>query len=105
MTSTRLALHILLVTGGTSLLVGCAHDYTVEPTFGVSVSQAIQRQTITPGGVGVDGVSPGLDGDAAKATIDRYQKSYTSPERLGNVMTLGVGSGSTTESMAGASER
>ncbi len=74
-------------------LAGCAVDYAAERGFGQSVSAAIQQQTIRPEGVGRDGVTPGLDGHASKATIDRYQKSYEQPQTLGNVMTLGVGGG------------
>lgn len=74
-------------------LSGCAVDYAADRDFGQSVSAAIRQQTIHPEGVGRDGVTPGLDGHASKATIDRYQKSYEQPQNLGNVMTLGVGGG------------
>lgn len=72
-------------------LTGCAHDYAAHHGFGQSVSAAIAQQTVNPKGVGRDGVSPGLDGVASKAAIDRYHKSYEQPQGLGSVMTLGVG--------------
>jgi len=71
---------------------GCAYDYSVEPSFGVAVNTAITQQTINTAGVGHDGVTPGLDGAAAKSTVDRYQRSYEQPSALGRVLSIGVGS-------------
>lgn len=76
-----------------SSISGCAYDYAAERSFGESVSMAIREQTIRASGVGHDGVSPGLEGAPSKAVIDRYNRSYEQPQSLGNVMTLGVGTG------------
>jgi hypothetical protein len=75
------------------LLGGCAHQYHVEPHFGSAVREAIARQTINSGGVGHDGVSPGMDGASAKATVDRYIRSTEQPPALGDVFRVGVGDG------------
>jgi hypothetical protein len=76
-------------------LCGCAHDYRSDTRFGDTVTHAIRAQTIDPAGVGTNGLKSGLDGQAAKATIDRYHKSFEQPQSLGNVYTIGVGSGGT----------
>jgi hypothetical protein len=76
-------------------LCGCAHDYRSDTRFGDTVTHAIRAQTIDPAGVGTNGLKSGLDGQAAKATVDRYHKSFEQPQSLGNVYTIGVGSGGT----------
>lgn len=82
-------------------LSGCAYDYAAERSFGESVSVAIREQTIRPDGVGRNGLAVGLEGQASKAVIDRYYRSYEFPQSLGNVYTLGVGTGSAPVSGAG----
>lgn len=72
---------------------GCAHQYEANADFGGSVRDAIARQTINPAGIGRDGVSPGMDGSSAKATVDRYVKSSEQPPSTGDVFKVGVGSG------------
>lgn len=91
------AMKSLVMIGSAVILLGCAHDYSVEPTFGLSVGGAIEQQTVNPRGALTDGVSPGMDGVAASATVDQYQKSFIQPQRLGNVMSLGVGTDSTSQ--------
>lgn len=75
------------------LLGGCAHQYQPEADFGSAVREAIARQTINPMGVGHDGVSPGMDGASAKATVDRYVKSSESPPATGDAFLVGVSDG------------
>lgn len=75
------------------LLGGCAHQYQPEADFGSAVREAIARQTINPMGAGHDGVSPGMDGASAKATVDRYVKSTESPPATGDAFRLGVSDG------------
>lgn len=77
------------------LLGGCAHQYEPEADFGSAVREAIARQTISPSGVGHDGVTPGMDGTSAKATIDRYVKSMEQPPSIGDVFRVGISDGST----------
>ncbi len=74
-------------------VTGCAYDYTAESAFGESVKFAVREQSIRPGGLGVNGVSTGLEGAPSKAVIDRYIRSYEFPQSLGNVLTIGVGTG------------
>ena len=74
------------------LASGCAHQYETNADFGGSVRDAIARQTINPAGVGRDGVSPGLDGASARATVDRYMKTSEQPPSSGDVFKVGVGS-------------
>lgn len=86
----RLAVSVGLVA---LLSAGCAHQYETKADFGSSVRDAIARQTINPAGVGSDGVSPGMDGSSAKATVDRYVKTSEQPPSTGDVFKVGVGSG------------
>jgi hypothetical protein len=85
------ALMIALV--GLPFLTGCAYDYAAERSFGESVKLAVREQSIRPDGLGVNGVSTGLEGAPSKAVIDRYNRSYEFPQSLGNVLTIGVGTG------------
>ena len=75
------------------LLTGCAYDYAAERSFGESVKIAVREQSIRPDGLGVNGLSTGLEGAPSKAVIDRYNRSYEFPQSLGNVLTIGVGTG------------
>ncbi|NBW00422.1 MAG: hypothetical protein EBR85_01675 [Betaproteobacteria bacterium] len=86
---------VVAVTLCVTVLAGCAHDYSIERSFGTSVSAAIKEQSIRPNGIGYDGVVIGLEGAPAKAVIDRYNRSYEFPQNLGNVLTIGVGTGTT----------
>ncbi len=83
----------MIVLIGLPLLTGCAYDYAAERSFGESVKVAVREQSIRPDGVGMNGVSPGLEGTPSKAVIDRYNRSYEFPQSLGNVLTIGVGTG------------
>lgn len=74
-----------------AILSGCAHDYATEASFGRSVSEAVARQSLNPNGTIQDGVTPGMDGFAAKASIDRYQAGFERPAGMGNVLAIGVG--------------
>jgi hypothetical protein len=74
-------------------LTGCAYDYAAERSFGESVKVAVREQSIRPGGLGMNGLSTGLEGAPSKAVIDRYNRSYEFPQSLGNVLTIGVGTG------------
>ncbi|MBU3719435.1 MAG: hypothetical protein FGM22_01580 [Burkholderiaceae bacterium] len=72
-------------------LVGCAHQYAPEASFGSSVKDSVRMQSVRINGVGHDRIEPGFDGLAAKAVMDRYVRSYEQPQQLGNVLRLGVG--------------
>ena len=64
-----------------------------ERTFGDAVRAAIARQTLNPAASQNSTDASGLDGPAAKGTIDRYQKSFETPPAAVNVYTIGVGGG------------
>ncbi|MBU3724084.1 MAG: hypothetical protein FGM18_01065 [Burkholderiaceae bacterium] len=83
-------------------LMGCAHQYAPEATFGLTVQQSIRQQSVRVNGVGHDRIEPGFDGAAAKAVMDRYVRSYEQPQPLGNVLRLGVGTPLTGTGMATA---
>ena len=89
-TSAKILMIILICTPA---LEGCAYDYAAERSFGESVKVAVREQSIRPDGYGVNGLSIGLEGAPAKAVIDRYNRSYEFPQSLGNVLTIGVGTG------------
>lgn len=77
-------------------LSGCAHDYRADQTLGASVNAAIRQQAIPPKEPVRDGLASGLDGQSAKFTLDRYHKSFEQPTGVGNVYTIGVGTGGDT---------
>ncbi len=93
------------IKGGVSLLavgslVGCAHQYAPEASFGSSIKDSVRLQSVRVDGVGHDRIEPGFDGAAAKAVMDRYVRSYEQPQQLGNVFRLGVGTPVTGAGMA-----
>lgn len=64
-----------------------------DGTFGDTVRMAVAQQTLNPDASrNTDPVS-GMDGSAAHAVMDRYQKSFAEPEPQPNVFTIGVGGG------------
>lgn len=76
------------------ILGGCAHPrYASDEAFGDSVRAAQAQQTLHPDASRNTAPPKGMEGAAAKATIDRYQKSYETPQAPVNVFTIGVGTG------------
>jgi hypothetical protein len=81
------------------LMGGCAEpriggNSLTDQTFGNAVRAAQAQQTLNPEASRNSAAPQGMDGPAAKATIDRYQKSFETPSAPVNVYTIGVGSGS-----------
>jgi hypothetical protein len=77
-------------------LSGCAPNTPrLDANFGDAVNTAKAQQTINPDASQNTDPVAGLDGQAANAVIDRYQKSYEQPPAPTNVFTIGVGGGST----------
>ena len=72
-------------------LSSCAYQYEPEPSFGITVREAITQQSIVPRGVGHDRIDIGFEGAAATAVMDRYIRSYEQPTALGDVFRIGVG--------------
>lgn len=58
---------------------GCQGWYT-SPDFGETVRQAVQAQQVNPNApVGNWAAPSGMDGPAAKSTIDNYDRSFVNP--------------------------
>ena len=73
----------------------------IDDNFGASVRQMVQTQTANPSApLRTQSAAP-TDGQAAKAAVDRYQKSFEVPPLPTNVFNIGVGGGAA--SPAGAS--
>lgn len=61
------------------IAVGCAGPSRLEMDFGNSVSLAKSNQILNPeAGKNIEPVS-GLDGEAARATIEKYRKDFEKP--------------------------
>jgi hypothetical protein len=71
---------------------GCAFSYQPEAGFGDSVRGAISKQTVNQSQALTDGVSPGLEGTAANASIQNYNRSFDQPVSLDSVLSIGIGS-------------
>ena len=78
-----------------AITTGCATSPApnLDRHFGEAVNEAVARQTLNPGAARNSDPVAGLDGGAAKAVVNRYQKSYEVPPAPVNVFTIGVGSG------------
>lgn len=64
-------------------LIGCAQTTTPEydKHFGEAVRAAVAQQTINPDASRNTDPVLGLDGKAAGATMDNYDKSFVKPEK------------------------
>jgi len=92
MDTRKLAMTTLCLTA--LLAAGCAENrYREEEGFGDAVRAAMARQIINPDASRNPARPDGMDGNSAKATVDRYQKSFESPPPPVNVFTIGVGGG------------
>ena len=70
-------LKVISVMLTSTLLLACQTNWYESPDFGNSVNQAVMAQSINPNApVGNKTPTKGLDGPAAKAGIDNYQRSY-----------------------------
>jgi hypothetical protein len=79
-----------LFAGGCSNRIG--GNAPTDQSFGDAVRAAQSRQTLNP--MASQNPTPAvLDGQAAKATVDRYEKSFELPPPPVNVYTIGVGTG------------
>ena len=82
----------LIVAAG--LTAGCVnYPSPVDEQFGSAVTRARAQQVIDPDAPSRPRPPMTQDGQAAKATIDRYEKSYETPPPPVNVFTIGVGGG------------
>jgi hypothetical protein len=65
----------------------------IDDKFGASVRQMVQSQTANPSAPRTDQSQAATDGQATKAAVDRYQKSFEVPPLPTNVFNIGVGGG------------
>ncbi len=79
-----------------TLLLACQTNWYESPDFGNSVNQAVIAQSVNPNApLGNKTPTKGLDGPAAKAGIDNYQRSYEIKSTTGNYpSTAGSGTNS-----------
>ncbi|MCM5572084.1 hypothetical protein M6I34_16325 [Burkholderiaceae bacterium FT117] len=87
------SINLVTLAGLTLLLGACANPATpsYDAKFGESVRQAQALQTLNPdAGKNADPVT-GIDGEAGKAAIDRYQESFRTPPKTIEVFNIGGG--------------
>lgn len=76
-------------------LGGCADAPTrTDQMFGDAVRAATASQIIDPDASRNMTPPAGMEGAAAKASVDRYQKSFEAPPPPVNVFTIGMGGAS-----------
>jgi hypothetical protein len=74
-----------------TLLLACQSNWYESPDFGNSVNGAITSQAVNPNApIGNKTPTKGLDGPAAKAGVDNYQRSYESRATTGGYPGGGV---------------
>lgn len=89
-TQTKLLLIVAFAT-----LAGCASRSTPEwdAHFGEAVNMAKAQQTINPNASQNRDPVKGIDGRAARESIERYEASFTKPPPPANVFSIGVSGG------------
>ena len=82
----------LMIIAGLALLPGCVAIYPeVDQREGQAVTAARTAQTIDPRASGKPRPVSGIDGRAAKETMDRYVDTFKSPPPVMNVINIGGG--------------
>jgi type IV pilus biogenesis protein CpaD/CtpE len=66
----------------------------VDQNLGQALRAARSAQTADPDAAWRPRVQAGLDGNAANASVNRYQKSFEAPSNGGNVFNIGIGQAS-----------
>jgi hypothetical protein len=81
----------LIMLLGAAAMAGCATTPNWDEHFGEASAQAKAAQTRNPG---VQHPAPdGMDGQAAKSTIDNYEKSFSNPTQSGGASGIDFGMG------------
>lgn len=81
----------------TAVFAVCALSACVATTphwdaqFGASVKSAVSQQTCNPEAVRNTDPVAGLDGRAAGAVLERYEKTFSAPPQQQNIFTIGIG--------------
>lgn len=83
---------LVLLLGGCVLLAGCMpRGYQADENLGQAVKQDVAMQMAYPQGIPALG-PPGLEGQAAKANVDRYLFTFIMPPAPVNALSMGLGS-------------
>jgi hypothetical protein len=81
-----------LIIVGLCLLAGCVAIYPeVDQRYGEATASARSAQTLNPHAAREPRPVSGIDGPAAKETIDRYLNSFKAPPPTTNVLNIGGG--------------
>jgi hypothetical protein len=77
-------------------LVACSTTPYLDEQFGISLATLKAQQVINPDAPRTTAPVTGLDGKAAKGALDNYRDSFRKPpSEASNVLSIGVGQGST----------
>jgi type IV pilus biogenesis protein CpaD/CtpE len=71
-------------------LAGCSSSPRIDDHFGEAVRANLSAQVANPAASNSANPAAGVDGHAARAAQERYEKSFTQPE---NKQTLLIGTG------------
>jgi hypothetical protein len=83
-----------LIVAGLGLLAGCVAIHPeVDQRYGQAVTAAKDAQTFNPQASSNPKPVSGIDGRAAKETMDRYVDSFKSPPPVTNIINIGGGLG------------
>ena len=74
------------------LLLGCAGPSRLEMDYGTSFKLQKFNQTLDPGAEKNLALVEGLDGNAASAIVDQYQKGFSAAEK-GSTYNISIGGG------------
>ena len=95
MTTTTTLIRTALCVGLSAALAGCLSSTPHwDATFGDSVNQIKELQTLNPQGSANTDPVAGIDGKAAAAAQKSYAKSFSAPPAPTNTFTIGIGSSS-----------
>ena len=84
--------HCTLFVVATLALAGCATPPSpVDEQFGLALQEAVTQQTVHPQALDPQDAPLGMDGQAVRSGIDRYQKSFETLPATANVFTSGAG--------------
>jgi len=76
------------------LLQGCSTTPRFEKNFGTAVRANLAAQTVDPGAAANTNPANGIDGAAARAAHERYQRSFIQPDAAASTPLLNtLGSG------------
>lgn len=70
------------------LLQGCSNAPRFEKNFGTAVRANLAAQTVDPRAAANTNPAHGIDGPAARAAHERYQQSFTQPDRVASAPLL-----------------